>query len=145
MCSAELPWCCFMCKKQIFSEWPETPRNITTRILLIHDSSSSSLINEKLSWVPFHDGFEIRHVYRVIIWYGSFHDSSWSSCKCAKPAQAQSSVTEQAVMDIRHVGFFAWPIGMTWHPTWTLLDNCFCVSLFNPHQVEITVRYFCYL
>ena len=31
--SAELPWCCFMCKKQIFSEWPKTPRNILEKII----------------------------------------------------------------------------------------------------------------
>ena len=31
--SAELPWCCFMCRKQIFSERPETPRNILQKII----------------------------------------------------------------------------------------------------------------
>ena len=31
--SAELPWCCFMCRKQMFSEWPETPRNILEKII----------------------------------------------------------------------------------------------------------------
>ena len=31
--SAELPWCCFMCRKQIFSGWPETPWNILEKII----------------------------------------------------------------------------------------------------------------
>ena len=31
--SAELPWCCFICRKQIFSVWPENPREVLEKII----------------------------------------------------------------------------------------------------------------
>ena len=46
MFSAELPWCCFMCRKQIFSEWPETPQNILEKII------KNPRARPPTSWVP---------------------------------------------------------------------------------------------
>src|ERR1041385_8949876 len=47
--------------------WTAEESAITTRNLLMHDSSNPSHINRNLSCMPMHDRFEIRHVYRVII------------------------------------------------------------------------------
>ena len=46
----------------------------TTRNRLIHDSPGLSQFSEKPSQMGVHDGFEIRHVYHVIICPGAFHD-----------------------------------------------------------------------
>ena len=39
----------------------------TTRNLLIRDGTCPSQRSGKLSWVPMHDGHDVRPVYRVII------------------------------------------------------------------------------